>query len=535
MKTFLMPLLSLFTFALMPVLSTSVRAEETDQPAPKEVSVPLTRLAPALPKAPKAIVLIYADDLGYGDTGAYGAKRIPTPNIDKLANEGLRFTQAYCTSATCTPSRYAMMMGQYPWRKKGTGVLPGDANMILPPASEQASLASVMQRAGYKTMAVGKWHLGLGKGKVDWNKPITFGPKEVGYDESFIIAATGDRVPCVYVKNGAVYNLDPNDPIEVSYKQNFPGQPTGRDNPELLRWKHSHGHDMTIINGIGRIGYMRGGKSALWKDQDMADVLTDQAVEFIKNNKDTPFFLYFGANDIHVPRDPNERYLGKSECGVRGDATVQLDDSVRRIREALEKNGLADDALILFSSDNGPVLDDGYIDEAREKNGDHKPAGPLRGGKYSLLEGGTRIPFIAWWPGKVPVGTTEAVISQMDFAPSLAALTQTKLKDGEFPDAENHITTLFDPKDKGRSEIVIHGVGNNLALRQGTLKYYTPGSVQRTALSGNENASEKVGDKGALYDVVKDPAEKNNLVEELPDVAERMATRLAEIAKGLAK
>ena len=322
------------------------------------------------------IIIIYADDLGYGDISCYGATSIKTPNTDMVASQGLRFTNAHCTSATSTPSRYSMLTGEYAWRKKGTGVATGDAPAIITPG--RITLATILKNAGYTTGVVGKWHLGLGpSGGANWNGEITSGPMDIGFDYNFLIPATGDRVPCVFVENRRVVGLDASDPISVSFKEPILVEPTGRDHPELLKMHPSHGHDMTIVNGISRIGYMSGGKSALWKDEEIADVITGKAVDFIKKNKDKPFFLYFATHDIHVPRVPNQRFVGKSGMGPRGDAILEFDWSVGEIIKTIDDLDLSRKTLIILTSDNGPVVDDGYKDDAVEMLGDHKPAGPL--------------------------------------------------------------------------------------------------------------------------------------------------------------
>jgi arylsulfatase A-like enzyme len=452
------------------------------------------------------ILVILIDDLGYGDVGCYGATAVKTPNVDRLAREGLRFTDGHCTSSTCTPSRYALLTGEYPWRKKGTGVLPGDAGLVIEP--ERGTLPATLQKAGYATGAIGKWHLGLGpQGGPDWNGEIKPGPREMGFGDSFIMAATGDRVPCVYVENGRVVGLDPRDPIAVSYVQPFAGQLTGKANPELLRMHPSHGHDMAIVNGISRIGYMQGGQAALWKDEEMGDRFTKRAITFFEENKDQPFFLYFATQDIHVPRVPHPRFVGRTTMGPRGDAIAQMDACVGELLAALDRLKLTEKTLVVFTSDNGPVIDDGYKDEAVEKLGEHKPAGSWRGGKYSIFEGGTRVPFIVRWPGRVPAGVSEALVSQVDFYASLAALAGAPLSPGESKDSENLLPALLGAEKMGRTSLIEHSGG--LAVRMGPWKFIPPRPGQKK--TPNTNTETGNDPEGQLYDLASDPGETKNV------------------------
>ncbi|MFK8165217.1 MAG: sulfatase-like hydrolase/transferase, partial [Lewinella sp.] len=333
---------------------------------------------------PPNVIFIYLDDLGYGDVGAYGATELKTPNIDALANGGVRFTNGYASSATCTPSRYALLTGVYPWRNQDAKILPGTAPLIID--TNQITVPKMLQSKGYHTGVVGKWHLGLGSGNVNWNEKVSPGPNEVGFDYSYIMAATQDRVPTVYLEDGLVEGLEEDDPIEIDYKNNFPGQPTGKDNPELLTMKWHHGHNSTIVNGVPRIGFMKGGEKAKWSDVDMADHFLDYAQRYVKEHKDEPFFLYYALQQPHVPRTPHPRFVGASGLGPRGDVIVEADWCIGEFMNTLRAEGLLENTLIVLTSDNGPVLNDGYYDDAVEKVGDHTPAGPLRGGKYSLFE-----------------------------------------------------------------------------------------------------------------------------------------------------
>jgi arylsulfatase A-like enzyme len=473
--------------------------------------------------SPPNVVIVYADDLGYGDPSAYGATRFQTPRIDGLAAQGLRLTNAHAAAATCTPSRYAMLTGEYAWRRKGTGVLPGDARLIVEPG--RTTLASVMKRAGHRTGVVGKWHLGLGDGRIDWNGDIRPGPREIGFDESFLVPATGDRVPCVYVENGRVVGLDPKDPIEVSYEHPVGDEPTGKAHPELLKMHPSHGHDMTIVNGISRIGYMKGGRAARWVDEDMADVLTAKATAFIERHRDRPFFLYYASHDIHVPRVPHARFAGRSGLGPRGDVILQLDWATGAILDTLDRLKLSDRTLVLFTSDNGPVVDDGYRDEAVEKLGGHRPSGPLRGGKYSAFDGGTRVPMIVRWPGRVKPGVSDALVGQIDFLASFAALIGQSLAREDAPDSLDVLGALLGDSRAGRDSLVEQA--GALSLVSGRWKLISPSDGPKMSVPTNTELGNDP--QPQLYDLSVDLGERRNVAGEHPEVVRELTERLARI------
>ncbi len=477
---------------------------------------------------PPNIVIIYADDLGYGDVSSYGATAVETPNIDRIGNEGLRFTDAHATSATCTPSRYALLTGEYPWRRDGTGIARGNAAMIIEPG--RPTLPTLLKRANYTTSVVGKWHLGLGPaGGPDWNSDIKPGPLEIGFDEAFLIPATGDRTPTVYVENYRVVGLDPADPITVSFDGPVGDDPTGREHPELLKMHPSHGHDMTIVNGISRIGYMSGGNAARWVDEDMADVITGKAVDFIERKKDEPFFLYFSLHDIHVPRVPHPRFVGQSGMGPRGDAIVQADWSVGQVLDALDRLGLANNTLVLFTSDNGPVVDDGYQDQAVELLGDHTPWGPFRGGKYSAFEAGTRVPFLLRWPAEVETGVSDALISQVDFLSSFAALVGVEPAAGEGPDSSNELPALLGQDTEGREYLIEHNASGTLSFIKDGWKYIEPSNAGPVNPSTNTelgNAPEP-----QLYNLTANLDEQQNLASTNPEKLQEMTTMLEQVKK----
>jgi arylsulfatase A-like enzyme len=425
-----------------------------------------------------------------------------------------------------------MMTGEYAFRQKGTNILPGDAALIIEPG--RVTLPSMLKDAGYTTGVVGKWHLGLGSRHPDWNTNIKPGPLEIGFDYCYIVPATGDRVPCVYVENHRVVGCDPADPIQVSYQSKVGNEPTGADRPDLLTWKTTPGlgHDNTIVNGISRIGYMSGGKAARWHDEDMADVLTRQALDFIKRSNDSkkPFFLYFATHDIHVPRVPHPRFRGETNLGPRGDVIVEFDWSAGQVLKLLDELGIADNTLVILSSDNGPVVKDGYMDDAVEKLGDHKPAGPLRGGKGTVFEGGTREPFIVRWPKHVKTGTSDALVCQIDLVRSLASLTGQKLAKGAAPDSVDVLPALLGKSEKGREQLVEQS--RNLAVRQGKWKLIEP---ERTAVAPKGAKRDAKRPEGPpqpqLYNLADDLVEKHNLAKDRPEKVKELKKLLDDIRK----
>ncbi|WP_425614457.1 arylsulfatase [Anatilimnocola sp. NA78] len=475
------------------------------------------------------IVFILADDIGYGDLSCQGAKHAKTPNLDRLAKEGCRFLDAHSPASTCTPTRRALLTGTYSFRQEpGSRIAPGDAALSIDPGT--STIASLMKSAGYRTGVVGKWHIGLGpQGGPDWNGEIKPGPLELGFDKSFIMAATGDRVPTVYVEDRRIVGLDPKDPIKVSYKEKVGTEPTGKENPELLKLKHTHGHDMTIVNGVGRIGWMTGGKSARWVDEDMSDTFVKHAVKFIEQESEKPFFLFFAAHDVHVPRVPHARFKGTSPVGTRGDAIHELDDAVGTLLATLDRLKLTDNTLVIFSSDNGGVMDDGYEDVGKF---DYHPNAPLRGTKGTLFEGGHRVPFLARWPGKIKPGTTSnALLALLDLPATFAAITKTAVPADQCRDSVNVLPALLGESKTGRENFVAHtgGTQGPFAVRSGHWKLITNANNNY----GKQGKAAPKG-KGAiagpqLYDLEKDPAEEHNLIESNPEKAAEIKALLAKI------
>ncbi len=476
------------------------------------------------------IVIIYGDDVGFADIGVNGSELIPTPNIDRLAAGGLNFTDGHCTAATCTPSRFSLMTGIHAFRYNAR-ILPPDAPLIIPVG--KMTLGSVCKRADYTTGVIGKWHLGLGeRGKpTNWNGDVKPGPLELDFDYSFLVPSTNDRVPCVHLKGHHVVNLDPSDPLfvgrtleEVRAKTGSFQYPNGVTHPEAMTYyRNSNWHNESVINGIGRIGYMAGGRSALWDDETISDILVEEAKRFIDDHKASPFFLYFSSPDIHVPRTPHPRFQGQTALGYRGDAMVQFDWAVGEILDTLEAHGLEDETIVVFSSDNGPTYDDGYLDgttvvsSSREVDRGHDASGIWRGGKGQIWEGGTRVPLIVRWPARIEPGVSNALVSQVDLLASFAALLGVDLKDDEAPDSRDTLEAFLGEDTRGVAYLIEESL--NLALRYKNWKY-----VESTRVKSDSGKWIPLPE--SLFDLSQDPQEKTNLIESHPETAARLRSML---------
>lgn len=474
------------------------------------------------------IIFVYLDDLGYGDLSCYGGE-VPTPNVDRLARNGIRFTNSYAAAATSTPSRYSLLTGAYPFRV-GASILDGDAPLLI--SQNTPTIADMLKRNGYQTAIIGKWHLGLGDGNIDWNGKIAPGPLERGFDYSFIIPTTGDRVPCVWVENHHVVGLDPEDPLFVDYQKKVGDDPTGIENPGLQRYAADYQHAKTIVNGVSRIGWMSGGNSARWKDEKMPHEMLQKARQFINKSKKSPFFMYFSFHDIHVPRLPDYRFMGATELGPYGDVIVQMDWVTGQLVSYLAKLGLEENTLIIFSSDNGPVFNDGYDDLAAElvEGGSHEPRGPFRGGKYSAFEAGTRMPTIAYWPAGIKPGqVSDALFGQVDLYASIAALIGHELSENEALDSHNVLDALLGHSDKGREYLMLETFTKS--IRMDDYKYIRPiQNLNPTRwIEGTKKIESGASLQPQLFNLKDDIGEKINLAAENQSKVDEMEALIERI------
>ena len=450
------------------------------------------------------IVFILADDIGYADFGCYGARKIKTPVVDLLAQNGVKFTNAYAPASTSSPSRYALLTGEYAYRSK-VGILPADAALAINP--EKMTLPAFLKRSGFQTALVGKWHLGLGEqgSPVDFNKDIKKGPLAVGFDYAYFFPATNDRVPCVFIENERVDNLDPQEPIRVSYRKKIGEEYTGKENPERLTLMPHAGHDGTIVNGISRIGWMDGGHKACWKDEDMSRILLDKAKTYITGHAGTPFFLYYAPHNAHEPRVPSEAFRGKSEAGIYGDVIEEFDYCVGEIVEMLKQKGIYENTIIIISSDNGPMVKEGYLDGALENMNGHDPFGNLHGEKYSLYEGGTRVPFIFSWPRKIKSSFEQTqCFTYLDMLATFSGLLRLPLNSEESNDSKNGAELFMHAAAPlYREYVMTQNNSGEIAVRKGNWKY-----IPAHGCKAEE-----------LYDLSTDPSELHNMMLACPKQA----------------
>jgi arylsulfatase A-like enzyme len=428
-----------------------------------------------------------------------------------------------------------MLTGEYAWRQKAkvNTILDGDAPLCIEPG--RLTLPALLRQDGYHTAVIGKWHLGLGDGKtkLDFNGKVKPGPLEIGFDYSYIIPATVDRVPSVWVENDKVPNLDPADPIIVSYINNISEEPTGLERPDLLIQGADKQHSGTIINGISRIGYMKGGHSARFKDEELATKVVAKSVEYIESHKNEPFFLSVGLFEPHVPRVAEPPFVGTSQCGVRGDVIHQVDWQVGEIMKTLDRLDLAKNTIIIFSSDNGPILFDGYYDGSVEDLNGHQPAGKLRGSKYLVFEGGCRVPFIVRWPGQIKPRVSDQMISLVDCYATLAKIAGQEFPASAAPDSLDLSSMLLGKTKKNlRDHTVLHGIGG-LAIRKGDWKYI-PASAGAGGMGSGANAEDErfaaaTIPNPMLFNLATDPNEKENIIEKNPEKAAELAEELETI------
>ena len=477
------------------------------------------------------ILIIYADDVGVGDVAAYGETTTQTPRLDALAESGVRFTRGYATDATFTPSRYSLLTGAYPFRNRKAQILNSDSALLIEPGTP--TLASILGEAGYHTAMIGKWHLGLGDGQVDWNTDISPGPLDIGFKESFILPSTNDRVPTVLIEGRRVIDLDLSDPLKVSFSRKVGNEPTGVSHPHLLTYGADGYHSGTIVNGISRIGWQSGGKAAWWDDE----LLTSRFVDRFRHVADRrteagapPFFAFVSLHQVHTPRIPAPPFVGNSQTGLRGDAMLELDWAVGEMVDLLEERGLLDNTLIVFSSDNGAIFWDAYDDGAVENANGHSASGEARGGKYQPFEGGCRVPFIVHFPGRAKPGVSEAMVSQVDLFRSIAKLVGVALHEGAAPDSQDHLATFLGASEVGRDYIVQSAPGV-IAIREGPWKLVPAGprpewTIHKHNSHPNPLTSPAASTQTLLYNLDADPGETTNLAPSHPKIVARLTALL---------
>lgn len=474
------------------------------------------------------VIVIYADDLGYGDLGCYGATKVKTPNIDRLATQGRKFTDAHPASAVCTPSRYAVLTGRYPFRQGLSNPVFLKTGLVMD--QNRTTIADVMKGAGYQTACIGKWHLGFNEKTPDWNGILKPGPLEVGFDYFFGVPVVNSHPPFVWVENHEVLGKVADDPFVYG--------------------KNAETEAFSEKRGINQIG---GAKAAhaLYKDRMVGTKITEKSVDWIKKNKEKPFFLYLATTNIHHPFTPHPRFDGTSECGRYGDFIHELDWIVGEVMKTLDETGLTENTLLIFTSDNGGMLNLGG-QEAVEKG--HRLNGDLLGFKFDAWEGGHRVPFIARWPNKIQEGSvSDALISSVDLLAMCAAIVGHELKEGEGPDSYNILPELVsDPETPVRDHLVVapkdlshltmrknewilidaQGGGGFAARRRGDHLLGGPSALKFAGQKNSDIENGKIkknAPKSQLYNLKKDRGQTKNVIREFPEIAKQLREKLKEI------
>lgn len=500
----------------------------------KIICILLILISPlTMAETPPNIVLIFADDLGYGDVGCYGATKIKTPNIDKLAAEGKRFTDAHSSSAVCTPSRYGLLTGEYPMRKGIWGPSPVTSKLLID--TDKLTIAQLLKNKGYETSCFGKWHLGFGEGTNNWKQPLRPGPNDLGFDHYFGVPVVNSAPPYVFIENDKVFGAVTGDPLT------FVGKNAGKKATPITPLEKIHGNRVS--------NFFTGAKEAhkIYNDFTLGTTLTEKACNWIKERDEKPFFLYFSTTNIHHPFTPAKRFQGTSESGLYGDFIHELDWIVGEVVKTLEEKGIADNTLILFTSDNGGMINHGG--QAAFKK-DHRINGDLLGFKFGIWEGGHRVPFIAKWPGKIKAGSvSNQLISGIDMLATFAALTEQDLEKDKLADSINVLPALTgDPQEPLRDHLILHSFkSTHLSLRKGKWVYipakgsggfaggpgaHAAGGPKMVSFIGGKNSDiengkiKKDAAPAQLYNLEADLSQTKNVYNENPEIVKEMDTFL---------
>ena len=465
------------------------------------------------------IVVILADDLGYGDLGCYGAGKVQTPNCDRLARDGVRFTDAHSPASVCTPTRYNLLTGRYAWRtwEPHSCVWSDDPLLI---DTNRLTLASLLKSAGYRTGCIGKWHLGFGAPGTpgwddrlgpDYNGELRPGPLEVGFDYFFGIPHVG-QFPHVFIENHRIVGLRPEDPMRLIRDPRTAGRESYRDRLNLTP-AHT----------------FEGGTDALYRHEDLAVTLTQKAVAWIEEQTNEPFFFYFALRNVHAPVKPHPRFRGTSGIGIYGDFIHEMDWSVGQVLDALDRRGLTDNSLVLFSSDNGAVQMGHRPADVVDYSG-HRANGPLRGQKTEAYEGGHRVPLLARWPGHIRAGSASAsLVALTDVLATVSELLDKPLSADAGEDSFSFLHVLLDrpPSRAVRDTLVMSSMQGLWAIRQARWKLI----LGQGGGGLGWNAAEANPDEppGQLYHLADDLAERTNLYEHRPEKAEELRALLKRI------